>query len=185
MRICRSYSFSGLTGTINQTAWDKKENGLVTIRFYVNDSVGRLEFADRNIMKDDIAPVIIINSPTSNQICGLEPPTFNLTIEEVNIHEKWYSFNGGDNITFTTETQFNSSEWDKIGDGLVVVRFYVSDKAGNMNTSEVIIRKVTNRGTPMEYNLLLMIGVIIVISVSLIGFISIIFLKKRKNSIIL
>ena len=97
---------------------------------------------DRTIIKDDIAPIIKINSPTANQIYGLEAPTFNLTIEEVNIHEKRYSFNGGINITFTTETQFNTSEWVKIGDGLIVVRFYVRDKAGNVNTSEVIIRKV-------------------------------------------
>lgn len=35
-----NYTFSGLTGFINQTAWDQKEDGIITIRFYANDSLG-------------------------------------------------------------------------------------------------------------------------------------------------
>ena len=50
--------FTGLTGEINQTEWDKKGHGAVTIRFYANDSFGREEYGEVIINKD-------LNPPTS------------------------------------------------------------------------------------------------------------------------
>ncbi|MFW9825753.1 MAG: hypothetical protein ACFFE4_22620, partial [Candidatus Thorarchaeota archaeon] len=62
-------------------------------------------------------------------------------IDELNIQEKSYSLNSGNNITFTIETRINQTEWDKISNGTVLITFYVLDKAGNLNSSEVLIRK--------------------------------------------
>ena len=42
---------SGLTGTISQTQWDKKGNGIVTIKFYVNNSVGLIDSAEVDVEK--------------------------------------------------------------------------------------------------------------------------------------
>jgi len=136
-----NYTFSGLTGFINQTTWEQEEDGIVTILFYANDSLGNLGFKDVEITKDTTLPKITINSPTPNQLCGIDAPTFSLTIDELNLQEKRYSLNGRPNITFTTETQFNQSEWNNIGNGTVTIIFYAIDKAGNMNSSEVIVRK--------------------------------------------
>jgi len=86
-------------------------------------------------------PSIKINSPTPNQLCGITAPTFSLTIDETDIQEKWYSLNGGDNITFTTEAQFNQLEWDNLGNGTVLMSFYVKDHLGNINFAEVNVRK--------------------------------------------
>ena len=136
-----NYTFSGSTGTVNQTAWDNKGTEIMTLRFYANDSLGHLGFKDVTIWKDLIAPQITINSPTPNQLCGVVAPTFSLTIVEPNIQTKRYSLNGRPNITFTTETQFSQAEWDNIGNGTVTLTFYVIDKVGNMNSSEVIVLK--------------------------------------------
>ena len=45
-------TFTGLTGTINQTEWDKKGHGAVTIRFYANDTFGNVGQAEVIINKD-------------------------------------------------------------------------------------------------------------------------------------
>ena len=37
-----NYYFSGLNGSINQSAWDAANYGVVHLRFYVNDSIGNL-----------------------------------------------------------------------------------------------------------------------------------------------
>ena len=139
-----NYTFSGLTGTVNQTAWDSKGTEIMTLRFYANDSLGHLGLKDVTIWKDLIAPQITTNSPTPNQLFGVEPPSFSLTIVELNIQTKRYSLNGRPNITFTTETQFNQAEWDNTGNGTVTLTFYVIDKVGHMNSSEIIIRKDAN-----------------------------------------
>lgn len=47
-----NYSFSGSSNSINQIAWATKGRGIVAIRFYANDSLGRLSFAEINIIKD-------------------------------------------------------------------------------------------------------------------------------------
>ncbi|KKM83225.1 hypothetical protein LCGC14_1311560 [marine sediment metagenome] len=136
-----NYTFSGLTGFINQTAWNQEVDGVITIRFYANDSLGNLGFKDINISKDITVPKITINSPTPNQLCGVDAPTFSLTIDELNLLEKRYSLNGRLNITFTIEIQISQSEWNNVGNGTVSIMFYVIDLAGNVNSSEVIVRK--------------------------------------------
>ena len=136
-----NYTFTGLTGTVNQTAWDNKETEIITLRFYANDSLGYIGFKDILIWKDLVAPKITINSPTPNQLCGIAAPSFNLQIIEPNLQEKKYSLNGRPNITFTTETQFSQTEWNQVGNGTVSITFYAIDKVGNTNSSEVIVRK--------------------------------------------
>ena len=90
---------------------------------------------------DIIAPFITINSPLPNQLCGVTAPTFNIQITEPNLQLKLYSLNGRPNITFTTQTQFSQTEWNQVGNGTVSITFYAIDKAGNANSSEVIVRK--------------------------------------------
>ncbi|MFX1344139.1 MAG: nitrous oxide reductase family maturation protein NosD [Promethearchaeota archaeon] len=132
-----NYTFYGLTGTINQTAWDNKgTEELMTLRFYANDSLGHLGFKDVSIWKDIVAPQITINAPTSNQLCGVDAPTFSLTIIEPNILSTLYSFNGRPNITSDIQ-----AEWENIGNGTVLITISVLDKAGNVNSSEVTVRK--------------------------------------------
>ena len=136
-----NYTLSGLTGTVNQTAWDNKGTESMILRFYANDSSGRVGFEDVTIWKDLDAPRITINSPVPYQLWGVDVPTFSLTIDEPNIQTKLYSINGRPNITFTTQTQFSQSEWNTAGNGTVSITFYVIDKVGNTNSSGVIIRK--------------------------------------------
>ena len=47
-----NYDFSGLNGTINQSAWDAANYGVVHLRFYVNDSIGNMGFKEVEILKD-------------------------------------------------------------------------------------------------------------------------------------
>jgi len=139
-----NYTFSGLVGTVNQTAWDNKENESMTLRFYANDSLGNLAFKDVVIWKDLIAPRITITTPTPNQLCGVNSPNFSLDIIEPNVATKLYSINGRPNITFTIEIQLSQSEWNTAGNGTVSITFSVIDKVGNVNSSEVIVRKDAN-----------------------------------------
>ena len=136
-----NFTFSGLTGTVSQTVWDDKGTELMTLRFYANDSLGHVGFNDVQIWKDLVKPIITINSPVPNQLCGIDGPTFSLTIDEPNLQQKKYSLNGGQNITFTTENRFSQAEWDKVGNGTVLITFYAIDKVGNINSSDVVVRK--------------------------------------------
>lgn len=136
-----NYTFAGTTGIINQSAWDLKDYGSFNLTFFANDTAGSIGFMSVAIWKDLNTPLITVNAPIPNQLCGIIAPEFSLTIDEPNLHKKWYSLNGGENITFTTENQINQMEWDKYGNETIVIRFYANDTVGNMNFIEILVSK--------------------------------------------
>lgn len=138
-----NFTFSGLTGTINQTAWDNKGTELIILRFYANDSLGNLGHKDTLVWKDLVAPKITIISPTPYQLFGVDAPSFSLAIVEPNLQEKLYSINGRPNRTFIffLGTKISQFEWNSAGNGTVTIIFYAIDKVGNTNSSEITVRK--------------------------------------------
>ncbi|MHA2337736.1 MAG: SBBP repeat-containing protein, partial [Candidatus Hodarchaeales archaeon] len=96
------------------------------------------------VIVDLLLPIITILSPTPNQLCGINTPGFSLVIDEPNLQETWYSFDNGDNITFTTENDFYSSEWSKVGNGSVLITFYAEDRVNHISSAEVTVRKDAN-----------------------------------------
>ncbi len=119
-------------------------NYFVDFKAIDNSSVGNIQSIDNGAMftiLDTRVPRINIDSPSPNFLSGIVAPTFSLTIYEPNILAKYYSINGRANITFTIENQINQSEWNSIGNGTVNITFYVIDKVGHMNSSEITIRK--------------------------------------------
>ncbi len=136
-----NFTFTGITGYINQAIWDNKNSEVLTLRFYANDSVGNMAFIDVTIEKDILGPNITIFSPIANQIFGIVAPVFNVDIIDPNLHNKCYSLNGGENITFTTEIQFDQAEWDKIGSETASITFFANDTVGNENLTQILIQK--------------------------------------------
>ena len=149
-------TFSGLTGTIDQTKWSNSGEGAITITFYANDTTGIIGRADVNIYKDSINPHIIINTPIHEENFGSLAPNFDITITELNLNYTWYSLDSGLNITFSGLTgTINQTEWDKFGEGDLTITFYANDSAGNIGSAGILIVKDTNIpqitiNTPLE-----------------------------------
>ena len=135
-------SFIGLTGTINQTEWDKIGNGIATITFYANDSANNIGQAEVMVNKDIIAPVITINEPINAEEF-YNSPIFNISVVETNIEEMWYTFDGGiTNHTFVGLTgTIIKSVWDDLAPGEYNLTFYVKDSMGNIGSANVVISK--------------------------------------------
>jgi len=56
-------TFTGFTGTINQALWDALPEGNIIIKFYANDTLGRLEFQEVIVVKN-------VPQPTPPEIPG-------------------------------------------------------------------------------------------------------------------
>jgi len=54
-------TFTELTGIINQTEWDNKDDGPITIRFYAKDTLGSLNYSDIIVYKDITTPISSIH----------------------------------------------------------------------------------------------------------------------------
>ena len=170
-----NYTFSGLTGFINQTAWDKEVDGVLTIGFYVNDSLGHIGFKDVQISKDSISPVITVLSPLENNTFGKTSPFFNISIIEDSLVSTWYTIeNLTSNFSFSEFVGYiDQDAWTTVPEGQVNITFYAKDNAGNIGIERVFVIKII----PSQisgYNLIFLLGIL--------SFVSIILVKKRRIS---
>ena len=135
-------SISSTVGTIEQGEWDKIGNENVTIRFYANDTLGNIAYSETQVIKDTILPVVTINDPDPSLMFSYTPPSYDISITEVNLDSIWYTLNGGPNVYVGSQTgTLDQTEWDKHANGTVTIQFYVSDIAGNIGNSEVTVYK--------------------------------------------
>jgi len=174
-------TFYSFIGTIDQTEWNKLDSGPVIMRFYANDSLGLIGFAEVSFNKDIDEPFITINSPDFNEEFRY-PPGFSISIDESNLDTFWYTIDGGQtNITITEFTGVVEEEvWNSAESGTLTIKFYARDEAGNIGYNDVIIVKLTPSSGGQSipgFNLLIML--------SIFGMVSLFFIRKRfkKNLI--
>jgi hypothetical protein len=136
-------TFTGSSGSIDQTTWNKFSNGTVTIRFYANDTVGNLNHKDITVRKDIYAPVITVSSPDNDDIFGSNAPNFMIYKSGPGIQATWYTLdNGLTNFTFTgLSGKINQTAWDNYDFETITIRFYVNNSLGKIGSDEVIVRK--------------------------------------------
>ncbi|MHA2035112.1 MAG: DUF2341 domain-containing protein [Promethearchaeota archaeon] len=133
------------TGFIAQGVWDQIGNGTVTLRFYVNDTIGNSGSAEVYIYKDIYIPIISIISPNLNNVYNDTAPSFNVSISGSNLNTTWYNLNNGMiNYTFIGLTGIiNQSGWSALGDGSVTIKFYINNSLGVLGFDEIDVTKDT------------------------------------------
>ncbi len=175
-----NYSFTGLTGFIDQSAWDAMPDGMIALKFYASDKPGNIGSAEVNIMKDAQSPIIVINSPITDEIFGATAPIFIVEISDENLDSMWYSLDDGlTNFTFTTNSTVNQVVWSTISEGSITITFYANDTAGNLESESVNVEKSL---LPPGDNFIIIIIILISIvsGVAIVTVVLIVVLRKRK-----
>ena len=128
-----NFTFSELNGTINQAIWSNFGYGLIAIRFYINDSFGKIGFDEVIIRKDSVMPIIIINSPI-NLTAFATTPFINLTLIDPNLKNVWYSLNNNIvDITNNLTIYFDFELWNNLSQGPFMIKLFANDTMGNLN----------------------------------------------------
>ena len=159
-------TFIGLTGTINQTEWNKIFADSVTIRFYANDSFGYEGYAEVVINKD-------LNAP--NPSIALEGLTFTITADDglgSGVSVIRYRINGSAWIDYTSPFDLDY--------GFYNITFQAIDAVGNIGNSGLIItlRAPDNGEDPPDWTIFIIASSIIG-GIGLVVVITII-IRKRK-----
>ncbi|MFX1574563.1 MAG: SBBP repeat-containing protein [Promethearchaeota archaeon] len=162
-------TFSGSIGNISQAEWDKKGEGLVTINFHANDSIGLEGISGVSVYKDITAPTSSISfTPYKGTNIVKKSTNFTLTADDgqgSGVASIMYKINDGDWINFSTP--FDLSDFKS---GNFNISYYSIDKMGNIeniNSQEV---KIPGPGGIPGYSLLLVISLICVSSVVIIKY---------------
>ncbi|MFW9897371.1 MAG: DUF2341 domain-containing protein, partial [Candidatus Thorarchaeota archaeon] len=97
---------------------------------------------EQPIEPDTLAPNITINSPNSNELFGSSAPDYDLTVVDANLDSIWYSVDGGTNSTpVSANGTIDQTMWSGRPNGTVILRFYANDTLGNLNYTEITVRK--------------------------------------------
>ncbi len=170
-------------GTINQEAWDALPDGVVTIQFYANNTLGDINFEQVNVIKDTSDPIIAIVSPTENEVFEVEAPDFIVEIMDPNLDTMWYTVNNmAFKYIFTQNSTINQTIWDSLTDGNVLLIFYANDTAGNLASEYVIIIKSSpsQGGQTGPDTTLIIIIVSVIAGIAAVGVTLGILIKKGK-----
>lgn len=137
------YSFTG-NGTIDQYAWGNMSDGAITLTFSASDTLDNVGISQSIIVKDTTVPVIIIKTPNSGDVFGVNAPSFNVSITEDNLAALWYTLNGGVPYYISPGNgTIDQSAWNNMSDGVITLNFYASDTLGHIGSAEVSIIKDT------------------------------------------
>ena len=164
-------TISALSGTINQIEWDKRENDIILIKFYANNSNGFVGYALVQVIKFTISLKININSPSPNDVFGIIAPDFELDIIG-SFDAIWYTIDNGDtNITISALSgTINQIEWDKRENDIILIKFYANNSNGFVGYALVqVIKFVSEQPSPkvFGYDLMILLGVISIITLTI------------------
>jgi len=139
-----------VTGTFNQSLWDNLFNGTVTIRFYINNSLGETGYNDTIIRIDIKNPDIEVISPISG-FFNSTPPDFTIEIAEANLNKTWYTLNANTTKYFFQDNgTIDYNAWIFEADGNVDINFFANDSVGNENSTSVqVIKDVVAPAKPI------------------------------------
>jgi len=87
-----NYTFYELSGTINQTAWEEQESGVVTITFYAEDEEGNVGSETVNVIKEQLLFVEIVDQSFTSDEFIIEFLIYNGINEAIDfaIIEMWW-----------------------------------------------------------------------------------------------
>ncbi len=91
--------------------------------------------------KDSFAPSIKIVAPILNELFRSIPPQFIVEVHDLNLETMWYSINDSQSVIFTSNGSISQSLWNALQDGILILKFFANDSAGNFNMKSVIIEK--------------------------------------------
>ena len=92
---------------------------------------------------EDVAPIILFNSPINLTVHGYSAPNYDITIIEEHLVAKWYSLDGGNTVFNITDLwgQIDQDAWAFFGNGTVDIVFYANDTKGYIGEYKITLRK--------------------------------------------
>ncbi len=140
-------TFTGFTGIINQTEWDKMVNGSVSIRFYAKDKWGLEAYSERVVWKDTYAPTSSINfSPHSGIDIVNETTEFSIIADDGSgsgVSFIRYKINDSSWITYNTPFSLANYPY-----GATLITYQAVDQVNNYEMEQQITVHRTDTTSP-------------------------------------
>ena len=173
-----NYSFSGLTGTIAQSAWDAVSEGYVTIQFYANNSLGSEIYNDVTILKDITPPGTNISFTIYSGLNNvLKSTLFTLSADDGSGSGiAFIKYKIGEGSWVDYDAPFDLSDYAV---GAYNISYYAIDFANNTESIKTISINLVDAPSGGIDPITVVVIVISIISIAGAGVIIFYFLRKR------
>jgi hypothetical protein len=142
-----NYTFSGSTGQINQTEWEKFSNGSVTIKFYANDTYGLEGYDEVTLWKDTLSPSSAIHFiPHSGIDVVNETTEFTFTADDTDgagVSIITYKINDSSWITYSSPFTLASYQY-----GDLLITYQAVDNVDNYEPEQQLLITRTDTIAP-------------------------------------
>ncbi|MFW9818991.1 MAG: hypothetical protein ACFFE5_05225, partial [Candidatus Thorarchaeota archaeon] len=129
------------------------------------------------------SPQITINTPYNGQNFGIWAPYFNISIISPILDTTWYTINNGPQIKFIRLFgTIEQVEWNNIGPGIVIMRFWANDTFGQTSFSEITVFKDLPPPMPPPFNFLIVFIILIAVGFTIINLIVIRKVRRTRTA---
>ncbi len=170
---------------VSQDLWNNCAEGLILVRFYLNNTFGNYSIAEITVYKDTLSPSIVIDFPNEGEVCYWAP-YLNLDIFDANLDLMWYTLNDDRGKCYFTGSDFGIDQgvWSILDDGVVTITIHATDKAGNENSYEFYVIKeayIDQPYDPPSYPPLLAIAIGGILLMAIIVAIVVVYVNKNSQ----
>jgi len=164
-----NFTFSGLIHTINQTVWESRPDGLITIKFYANDTWGFEGHNEVSVYKDTTSPTSLISFiPHSRTNVVNKSTIFTLTSDDgLGSGVSLIRYKIKDSNWMTYSSPFNLSIYQE---GDIIISYQAIDKVGNVETENTFLVELVEKPSKKPpsripgFSIFILIGVLAIIS---------------------
>src|SRR5271157_518014 len=103
-------------------------DGMHSITFYANDTLGHVNSVSRAFSVDTTAPTITVQSPVASQVFGASQVPLTATFSDSNLDKTWYRLDNGSTVLMPVNTTIT------VADGMHLITFYANDTLGHVNS---------------------------------------------------
>ncbi|GAH71225.1 unnamed protein product, partial [marine sediment metagenome] len=98
--------------------------------YYIKISLYDYSYVMSLTTLNEVPPIITVFAPFEGGFYNDTAPLFDVEIYDLDLDSMWYSINNGANHSFTTNSTFESGEWEDLPEGLNNITFYANDTLG-------------------------------------------------------
>jgi hypothetical protein len=134
-----------LFGQIDESVWNLQDDGPVQISFY-SQKGDLIYYHPVNVIKDTTSPVISASTPQQDNIYGIAPLPYSLSILDANLDFFGFQIDASEDLHFLTEYSgsIELQIWTGLHEGTHIFRFFAKDKVDHWTYGdEITITKDT------------------------------------------